>query len=268
MMGKLLGVPLGADACYTNHARADQNDCENLATLLAAAGCNYFMALADGRRRDALVSIDQLSRCGRAARGVESAARAGIRALVRGARNPARRKTHAGIRLLCREAGASCATAAASEVELQRSRGILKSNDDRAIRSRADSGAAGRRTRGRAIHHCLDAEVSRRSRARRRCRDDRGQCRLAAQKWPPRVPQRGRHARRISLPSGARPAAPRRVKSQHLRALKSASSKEGLIEAIGADFCRRWSLFGSGGSERRAVAARADETHCAEVSVS
>ena len=34
MMGKLLGVPLGADACYTNHARADQNDCENLATLL------------------------------------------------------------------------------------------------------------------------------------------------------------------------------------------------------------------------------------------
>jgi ethanolamine ammonia-lyase large subunit len=48
MMGKLLGVPLGADACYTNHARADQNDCENLATLLAAAGCNYFMALPMG----------------------------------------------------------------------------------------------------------------------------------------------------------------------------------------------------------------------------
>jgi ethanolamine ammonia-lyase large subunit len=48
MMGKLLGVPLGADACYTNHARADQNDCENLALLLAAAGCNYFMALPMG----------------------------------------------------------------------------------------------------------------------------------------------------------------------------------------------------------------------------
>jgi len=47
-MGKLLGVPLGADACYTNHARADQNDCENLAMLLAAAGCNYFMALPMG----------------------------------------------------------------------------------------------------------------------------------------------------------------------------------------------------------------------------
>jgi ethanolamine ammonia-lyase large subunit len=48
MMGKLLGVPLGADACYTNHARADQNDCENLAALLATAGCNYFMALPMG----------------------------------------------------------------------------------------------------------------------------------------------------------------------------------------------------------------------------
>jgi ethanolamine ammonia-lyase large subunit len=48
MMGKLLGVPHGADACYTNHARADQNDCENLAALLAAAGCNYFMAVPMG----------------------------------------------------------------------------------------------------------------------------------------------------------------------------------------------------------------------------
>src|ERR1700683_838435 len=48
LMGKLLGVPLGADACYTNHARADQNDCENMATLLATAGCNYFMAVPMG----------------------------------------------------------------------------------------------------------------------------------------------------------------------------------------------------------------------------
>lgn len=48
LMGKILGVPHGADACYTNHARADQNDCENLATLLAAAGCNYFMAVPMG----------------------------------------------------------------------------------------------------------------------------------------------------------------------------------------------------------------------------
>jgi ethanolamine ammonia-lyase large subunit len=47
-MGKLLGVPLGADACYTNHAEADQNDCDTLATLLAAAGCNYFMGVPAG----------------------------------------------------------------------------------------------------------------------------------------------------------------------------------------------------------------------------
>lgn len=48
LMGKLLGVPHGADACYTNHALADQNDCENLAVLLGAAGCNYFMAVPMG----------------------------------------------------------------------------------------------------------------------------------------------------------------------------------------------------------------------------
>jgi ethanolamine ammonia-lyase large subunit len=47
-MGKLLGVPLGADACYTNHAEADQNDCDTLATMLTTAGCNYFMGVPAG----------------------------------------------------------------------------------------------------------------------------------------------------------------------------------------------------------------------------
>jgi ethanolamine ammonia-lyase large subunit len=47
-MGKLLGVPMGVDVCYTNHMEADQNDLENLAVLLAAAGCNYFMAVPMG----------------------------------------------------------------------------------------------------------------------------------------------------------------------------------------------------------------------------
>lgn len=47
-MGKLTGVPMGCDACYTNHMKADQNDIENLATLLTAAGCNYFMGIAHG----------------------------------------------------------------------------------------------------------------------------------------------------------------------------------------------------------------------------
>jgi ethanolamine ammonia-lyase large subunit len=47
-MGKLLGVPMGADVCYTNHAEADQNDLESTAMLLAAAGCNYFMGVPLG----------------------------------------------------------------------------------------------------------------------------------------------------------------------------------------------------------------------------
>ncbi|MBS1957607.1 MAG: ethanolamine ammonia-lyase subunit EutB [Cyanobacteria bacterium SZAS-4] len=47
-MGKLLGVPMGIDACYTNHMKADQNDLENLAVLLVAAGVNYFMGVPMG----------------------------------------------------------------------------------------------------------------------------------------------------------------------------------------------------------------------------
>jgi ethanolamine ammonia-lyase large subunit len=46
--GKLHGIPMGCDACYTNHADADQNDLENLEMLLAAAGCNFFMGLPMG----------------------------------------------------------------------------------------------------------------------------------------------------------------------------------------------------------------------------
>jgi ethanolamine ammonia-lyase large subunit len=44
-MGKLLGLPMGCDVCYTNHAEADQNSADNLIVLLAAAGCNYFMGV-------------------------------------------------------------------------------------------------------------------------------------------------------------------------------------------------------------------------------
>jgi ethanolamine ammonia-lyase large subunit len=44
-MGKLLGLPMGCDVCYTNHADADQNSADNLMLLLAAAGCNYFMGV-------------------------------------------------------------------------------------------------------------------------------------------------------------------------------------------------------------------------------
>jgi ethanolamine ammonia-lyase large subunit len=47
-VGKLLGLPMGCDVCYTNHAAADQNSADNLLLLLAAAGCNYFMGVPCG----------------------------------------------------------------------------------------------------------------------------------------------------------------------------------------------------------------------------
>jgi ethanolamine ammonia-lyase large subunit len=43
--GKLMGLPMGCDVCYTNHAEADQNDMDNLMTLLAVAGCTYIMGV-------------------------------------------------------------------------------------------------------------------------------------------------------------------------------------------------------------------------------
>ncbi len=43
--GKLLGLPMGCDVCYTNHAEADQDDMDMLLTLLGAAGCNYIMGI-------------------------------------------------------------------------------------------------------------------------------------------------------------------------------------------------------------------------------
>ncbi|HBE8960070.1 TPA: ethanolamine ammonia-lyase subunit EutB [Clostridioides difficile] len=47
-MGKLHGLPMGVDVCYTNHMKADQNDMENLAILLTTAGCTYFMGIPHG----------------------------------------------------------------------------------------------------------------------------------------------------------------------------------------------------------------------------
>jgi len=43
--GKLLGLPMGVDVCYTNHAEADQDDVDTLLTLLGVAGCNYIMGV-------------------------------------------------------------------------------------------------------------------------------------------------------------------------------------------------------------------------------
>jgi ethanolamine ammonia-lyase large subunit len=43
--GKLMGVPMGCDVCYTNHAESDQDDMDALLTLLGVAGCNYIMGV-------------------------------------------------------------------------------------------------------------------------------------------------------------------------------------------------------------------------------
>ena len=47
-MGKLTGIPMGCDCCYTNHMLADQNDIENLALLLGGAGVNYILGVPAG----------------------------------------------------------------------------------------------------------------------------------------------------------------------------------------------------------------------------
>jgi ethanolamine ammonia-lyase large subunit len=46
--GKLLGLPMGCDICYTNHAEADQDDMDTLMTMLGVAGCNYIMGVPGG----------------------------------------------------------------------------------------------------------------------------------------------------------------------------------------------------------------------------
>ena len=61
-MGKLLGLPMGCDVCYTNHADADQNSADNLLLLLAAAGLQLLHGRALRRRRDAQLPVDQLPR--------------------------------------------------------------------------------------------------------------------------------------------------------------------------------------------------------------
>lgn len=81
-VGKLLGLPMGCDVCYTNHAAADQNSADNLLMLLSAAGCNFFMGVP-GRRRHAQLSNDQLPRCHRNASPLSSSPCSGIRKLAR-----------------------------------------------------------------------------------------------------------------------------------------------------------------------------------------
>ena len=43
--GHMHGLPMGCDICYTNHMKADQNDCDSLLVMLASAGCHYVMGI-------------------------------------------------------------------------------------------------------------------------------------------------------------------------------------------------------------------------------
>ena len=92
-MGKLLGLPMGCDVCYTNHAEADQNSADNLLLLLGAAGCNYFMGVPCSDD----VMLNYQSTSYHDAIGVRKAFRAASRAGISGVagecRNLSRRRT-------------------------------------------------------------------------------------------------------------------------------------------------------------------------------
>ena len=60
--GKLLGLPMGCDVCYTNHAEADQDDMDALLTLLGVGGLQLHHGRAGRRRRDAALPEHQFSR--------------------------------------------------------------------------------------------------------------------------------------------------------------------------------------------------------------
>ncbi|MFJ7931416.1 ethanolamine ammonia-lyase subunit EutB [Peribacillus sp. NPDC096448] len=58
-MGKMHGLPMGVDICYTNHMKADQNDIEDLGVLLTAAGVNFIIATPMGD--DCMLNYQSLS---------------------------------------------------------------------------------------------------------------------------------------------------------------------------------------------------------------
>ena len=68
--GKLLGLPMGCDICYTNHAEADQNDMDNLLTLLGVAGCNYIMGVPGAD--DIMLNYQSTAICRHVAEGLRN----------------------------------------------------------------------------------------------------------------------------------------------------------------------------------------------------
>ncbi|MFR3458473.1 MAG: ethanolamine ammonia-lyase subunit EutB, partial [Bilophila wadsworthia] len=79
-MGKLHGLPMGCDCCYTNHADTDQNSNENLMLLLAVAGVNFIISLPMGD--DIMLNYQTNSFHDIATAALQPAARAGVRAMV------------------------------------------------------------------------------------------------------------------------------------------------------------------------------------------
>ncbi len=81
--GKLLGLPMGCDICYTNHAEADQDDMDALLTMLGAAGVNYIMGVPGAD--DVMLNYQSTSFHDALylRSGVRTAARAGVRGVVR-----------------------------------------------------------------------------------------------------------------------------------------------------------------------------------------
>ena len=80
--GKLLGLPMGVDVCYTNHAEADQDDMDALLTLLGVAGVQLHHGRARRRRRDAQLPEHLVPRRALSAPRARQAAGAGIRGVA------------------------------------------------------------------------------------------------------------------------------------------------------------------------------------------
>ena len=80
--GKLLGVPMGVDVCYTNHAEADQDDMDALLTLLVAAGVTFVMGVPGRRRHHARLSKHLVPRRACDARPLRPPPGAGVRGLA------------------------------------------------------------------------------------------------------------------------------------------------------------------------------------------
>ncbi len=80
--GKLLGLPMGCDVCYTNHAEADQDDMDILLMMLGAAGVTFIMGIPGADDIMLNYQIDVVSRCALRARGAGIEACAGVRGVA------------------------------------------------------------------------------------------------------------------------------------------------------------------------------------------